>query len=221
MRAQPEFPDRAKSLCFKWLGSRDSNPGSMIQSHVSYRWTTPQHESDSGGPGSSSQSPYSRDRPPVSSTPFCSRSPVPERLRMAAARSRWRGETSSSRDPRAGTLEHYDDVDGETPTPGCPVPGVRRQRAVTIVCAQAAGPDTLRTSVAEARRRSDLLVEGGSPRGFSASIRTGPDQVSSLSGSSRLPETVWNDRLAIRKVVPSLRGRSTGWRTSHHHSIAG
>ncbi len=25
-----------------WLGSRDSNPDSMIQSHVSYRWTTSQ-----------------------------------------------------------------------------------------------------------------------------------------------------------------------------------
>ena len=25
-----------------WLGSRDSNPDSMIQSHVSYHWTTSQ-----------------------------------------------------------------------------------------------------------------------------------------------------------------------------------
>ena len=26
-----------------WLGSRDSNPDSMIQSHVSCHWTTSQH----------------------------------------------------------------------------------------------------------------------------------------------------------------------------------
>ena len=25
-----------------WLGGRDSNPDSMVQSHVSYRWTTAQ-----------------------------------------------------------------------------------------------------------------------------------------------------------------------------------
>ena len=25
-----------------WLGSEDSNPGTVVQSHVSYPWTTPQ-----------------------------------------------------------------------------------------------------------------------------------------------------------------------------------
>lgn len=55
--------DGAKSLSGNWLGSRDSNPGSMIQSHVSYRWTTPQH-------GSSDQSPYSTEALYPSSTHF-------------------------------------------------------------------------------------------------------------------------------------------------------
>ena len=26
----------------KWLGEEDSNPRSVVQSHVSYRWTIPQ-----------------------------------------------------------------------------------------------------------------------------------------------------------------------------------
>src|SRR5437899_4877753 len=30
------------SGCLDWLGGRDSNPDSMVQSHVSYRWTTSQ-----------------------------------------------------------------------------------------------------------------------------------------------------------------------------------
>src|SRR3989454_8641289 len=28
-----------------WLGGRDSNPDNVVQSHVSYRWTTSQHQS--------------------------------------------------------------------------------------------------------------------------------------------------------------------------------
>ena len=27
-----------------WLGGRDSNPDTMVQSHVSYRWTTSQYQ---------------------------------------------------------------------------------------------------------------------------------------------------------------------------------
>ena len=27
-----------------WLGGRDSNPDTMVQSHVSYRWTTSQQD---------------------------------------------------------------------------------------------------------------------------------------------------------------------------------
>lgn len=30
--------------CDKWLGDRDSNPDSMIQSHESYHWTIPQQD---------------------------------------------------------------------------------------------------------------------------------------------------------------------------------
>ena len=26
-----------------WLGGRDSNPDTVVQSHVSYRWTTSHH----------------------------------------------------------------------------------------------------------------------------------------------------------------------------------
>ena len=28
-----------------WLGGRDSNPDTVVQSHVSYRWTTSQYQS--------------------------------------------------------------------------------------------------------------------------------------------------------------------------------
>ena len=28
---------------YNWLGSRDSNPNTVVQSHVSCHWTTPQH----------------------------------------------------------------------------------------------------------------------------------------------------------------------------------
>ena len=29
-----------------WLGGRDSNPDSMVQSHLSYRWTTSQQRTE-------------------------------------------------------------------------------------------------------------------------------------------------------------------------------
>ena len=29
-----------------WLGGRDSNPDTVVQSHVSYRWTTSQYRLD-------------------------------------------------------------------------------------------------------------------------------------------------------------------------------
>ena len=29
---------------WKWLGGRDSNPDTVVQSHVSYRWTTSQYQ---------------------------------------------------------------------------------------------------------------------------------------------------------------------------------
>jgi hypothetical protein len=28
----------------EWLGGRDSNPDTVVQSHVSYRWTTSQYQ---------------------------------------------------------------------------------------------------------------------------------------------------------------------------------
>jgi hypothetical protein len=31
-----------------WLGGRDSNPDNVVQSHVSYRWTTSQYRPLSG-----------------------------------------------------------------------------------------------------------------------------------------------------------------------------
>ena len=46
---QPVFePDSAKLLkdfavLGIWLGGRDSNPDTVVQSHVSYRWTTSQY----------------------------------------------------------------------------------------------------------------------------------------------------------------------------------
>ena len=30
----------------QWLGGRDSNPDSMVQSHVSYHWTTSQQDAE-------------------------------------------------------------------------------------------------------------------------------------------------------------------------------
>ena len=33
-------------MLFDWLGSRDSNPNTVVQSHVSCHWTTPQHRWD-------------------------------------------------------------------------------------------------------------------------------------------------------------------------------
>jgi hypothetical protein len=34
------------SYCVDWLGDRDSNPDSMVQSHVSYRWTISQQDAE-------------------------------------------------------------------------------------------------------------------------------------------------------------------------------
>src|SRR5262245_40670918 len=34
-----------------WLGGRDSNPDTVVQSHVSYRWTTSQYGPKRGGTG--------------------------------------------------------------------------------------------------------------------------------------------------------------------------
>ena len=39
---RPHLTGAALSLWKRWLGGRDSNPDSMVQSHVSYRWTTSQ-----------------------------------------------------------------------------------------------------------------------------------------------------------------------------------
>ena len=37
--------DRKAIVHFRiWLGGRDSNPDTMVQSHVSYRWTTSQQD---------------------------------------------------------------------------------------------------------------------------------------------------------------------------------
>ena len=39
---QPASPDLAWVQSEGWLGGRDSNPDTVVQSHVSYRWTTSQ-----------------------------------------------------------------------------------------------------------------------------------------------------------------------------------
>jgi hypothetical protein len=39
-RVQQEIVERSEVLI--WLGGRDSNPDTVVQSHVSYRWTTSQ-----------------------------------------------------------------------------------------------------------------------------------------------------------------------------------
>ena len=50
----------------EWLGGRDSNPDTMVQSHVSYRWTTSQQDvgtaslSDSARPGNAPHGAFPR-----------------------------------------------------------------------------------------------------------------------------------------------------------------
>jgi hypothetical protein len=50
----------ATVLTVDWLGGRDSNPDNVVQSHVSYRWTTSQYEAKlqrTGTPNHSESSP--------------------------------------------------------------------------------------------------------------------------------------------------------------------
>src|SRR5262249_49401875 len=46
-RASQSGPDIREFVRDYWLGGRDSNPDTVVQSHVSYRWTTSQYLSGS------------------------------------------------------------------------------------------------------------------------------------------------------------------------------
>ncbi len=45
---------------FTWLGDRDSNPGRLIQSQLSYRWTIPQRQGDYTTQNAEMQAPGAR-----------------------------------------------------------------------------------------------------------------------------------------------------------------
>ena len=43
-QSDPKVPEVVVDKRINWLGGRDSNPDTVVQSHVSYRWTTSQYQ---------------------------------------------------------------------------------------------------------------------------------------------------------------------------------
>ena len=101
-----------------WLGGRDSNPDTVVQSHVSYRWTTSQHGPDraaetpiiSGTRRLSKADRHHRDaRTPCPARPAPPASRLSRNVQASARAPRWQLRRHRCASYRSGRLTRRDD----------------------------------------------------------------------------------------------------------------